>query len=408
MPVAPLTPTRATRQAVSRLLARFFLLHLEAELAKPDEVLLEVHKDKPVRAMTEELVRQVRSEFAIGPDDPAPAYNLFERWCQINGMFDYADSAFIAYNSVFICRLIDLRDGTPETRETMISRLASGYGSFDYVKEGFSVSFFLDSENLMRELLRQAVRENLPERGDEADALVLSQSRAYQTSIYEYFEGLLKATLADNVRLLNGILPQQVATELKKNGFVQPVYFEDAAVLFTDFERFSQSTAHLPPSEVLRRLDIYFSEFDAIVARHGLEKIKTIGDSYMAVAGVPQRHDDPVRAACEAALEIRDASDRISESIGPEGWRIRLGLHVGPLMAGVIGKQKFSYDVWGATVNLASRMESGGEPGQINVSAEIQARVADDYLWEARGPQPVKRLGLADMFFLLGKKGSRY
>jgi class 3 adenylate cyclase len=400
----PLTTTRATRLAVSRLLARFYLLHLQAELKKPDEVLLEVHKDKPVRAMTEELVRQVRAEFSLDPTDPPPDYNLFERWCQINGMFDYADSAFVAYNSVFICRLLDLRDGTPESRETMVNRLGAGFSSFDYAKEGFSVSFFLDSENQMRELLRQAVRENLPELGGEADALVLSQSRLYQTSIYEYFEDILKETLAENVRLLNGILPQSVANELKRKGFVQPVYFEDAAVLFTDFERFSQATAHLPPSEVLARLDTYFTEFDLVVARYGLEKIKTIGDSYMAVAGVPERHEDPVRAACDAALAIRAASDRISHSIGPEGWNIRVGLHVGPLMAGVIGRQKFSYDVWGATVNMASRMESGGEPGRINVSAEIHARVEPDYLWEPRGLQPIKRLGLAEMFFLLGKK----
>jgi class 3 adenylate cyclase len=399
-----MTATQATRRAVSRLLARFYLLHLQAELAKPDAVLLEVHKDKPVRAMTEELVRQVHKQFSIDPDEPPPEYNLFERWCQINGMFDYADSAFVAYNSVFIMRLFDLRDGTPETREALINALAAGYSSFDYAREGFSVSFFLDSENLMRELLRQAVRENLPELGEEADALVLAQSRAYQTSIYEYFEDILKETLAENVRLLNGILPQSVANELKRKGFVQPVYFEDAAVLFTDFERFSQATAHLPPSEVLARLDTYFSAFDLVVAKYGLEKIKTIGDSYMAVAGVPQPHDDPARAACDAALEIREASNRVSQSIGPEGWNIRIGLHVGPLMAGVIGKHKFSYDVWGATVNMASRMESGGEPGHINVSAEIHARVEPDYRWEPRGLQPIKRLGLAEMFFLLGKK----
>jgi class 3 adenylate cyclase len=203
--------------------------------------------------------------------------------------------------------------------------------------------------------------------------------------------------------LLHGILPQQVASELKRNGNVQPVHFQDAAVLFTDFERFSQFTAHLAPSEVLHRLDIYFTEFDRIAAAHGLEKIKTIGDSYMAVAGVPEPHVDPVRAACDAALEIRDASNRISDLSGTEGWKIRIGIHVGPLMAGVIGKHKFSYDVWGATVNFASRMESSGEPGYINVSQDVHARAKDFYQWEARGHQPVKRLGTAEMFFLLGK-----
>jgi len=203
---------------------------------------------------------------------------------------------------------------------------------------------------------------------------------------------------------LNGILPQQVATELKKNGFVVPVHFKDAVVIFTDFEGFSQSTEHLAPAEVISRLDAYFTEFDRITAVHGLEKIKTIGDSYMAVAGVPEFHNSPVRAACNAALEIREASERISASLEGSGWNIRIGIHAGPLVAGVIGRQKFSYDVWGATVNFASRMESSGAPGRINVSADVHARVEPYYLWEARGPQPVKHLGTAEMFFLLGKK----
>jgi class 3 adenylate cyclase len=154
------------------------------------------------------------------------------------------------------------------------------------------------------------------------------------------------------------------------------------------------------PAEIIARLDAYFSEFDAIMTAHGLEKIKTIGDSYMAVAGVPKPHPDPVRAACDAALDMLAAAERVS---GPGGWKIRIGIHVGPLVAGVIGKQKFSYDVWGSTVNFASRMESSGAPGRINVSAAFHQRAPQDYLWEPRGPQPVKGLGTAEMYFLLGK-----
>jgi class 3 adenylate cyclase len=230
--------------------------------------------------------------------------------------------------------------------------------------------------------------------------LVLLQSRAYQRDMYEYFEGVLDATLAENVRLLHGILPEEVATELKRNGHVVPNSVPDAAVIFTDFEHFSTSAERLSPAEIVQRLDIYFSEFDTIMTTHGLEKIKTIGDSYMAVAGVPQPHPEPVRAACDAALEILAASERIS---GPGGWRIRIGMHVGPLVAGVIGKQKFSYDVWGSTVNFASRMESSGAPGYINVSAAFYERAPKSYRWEVRGTQPVKGLGAAAMFFLLGR-----
>jgi class 3 adenylate cyclase len=124
------------------------------------------------------------------------------------------------------------------------------------------------------------------------------------------------------------------------------------------------------------------------------------------VAGVPEKHTDPIRAICDAALEIREASNRISESIGADGWKIRIGMHVGPLIAGVIGRHKFSYDVWGATVNLASRMESGSEPGGINVSRELYERARPWYRWQPRGLQPVKRLDDQEMFFLLGRNES--
>jgi class 3 adenylate cyclase len=222
--------------------------------------------------------------------------------------------------------------------------------------------------------------------------------------MHDYFEGILKTALSENERLLNGILPETVATELKTNGYVEPVYFNDAAVLFTDFEGFSRFTEHLAPAEVIRRLDTYFTEFDHIIARHGLEKIKTIGDSYMAVAGVPELHDNPVGATCDTALEIAEASNRISQTFGDEGWRIRIGIHCGPLVAGVIGKQKFAYDVWGATVNFASRMESSGAPGRINVSSDVHREVERYYVWEKRGPQPVKNLGMAEMYFLVGRR----
>jgi class 3 adenylate cyclase len=399
-----LAPFAPARQAVSRQLARYFLVHLHAELQKPDSVLQEVHTTKPVRQMTRELVARTEREFGIDPAEPLPTFNIFRRWVELNDKFSYDDSAFIAYNGAFIFRLLDLRDGTPESRANMIQAMRAGYGSFDYEQQGFTVSFFLDSESVVREVLRQTVRNDLPEWAEEGDWLILSQSRAHQTNIYEYFEGLLKTTLAENERLLHGILPQQVATELKRNGHVEPVLHPEAAVLFTDFERFSEFTAHLPPCDVIHRLDAYFTEFDRISAVHGLEKIKTIGDSYMAVAGVPEPHRDPARAACDAALEIAAASDRISQTTGTEAWNIRIGIHVGPLIAGVIGKQKFSYDVWGATVNFASRMESSGAPGRINVSADIYRQVEPYYRWEIRGLHPVKRLGLAEMFFLLGKK----
>jgi class 3 adenylate cyclase len=393
----------ATRQAVSRLVARYFLVHLHAELNKSDAILYEDYPQLPVRDICRDLIERTQHEFSIAPEDPVPAENLFRTWSDLNGKFVYEEGAFINYNMGFIARLLDLRDGTPESRDHLRAEMRAAFGRFDYEKQGFTVAFLLESEGNMRELLRAAVRRRLPDIAEEADKLVMVQSRGHQLAMYEYFEGLFKQTLAENVRLLHGILPEKIADELKLNGRVAPVLFSEAAVLFTDFEKFSQIAARLKPCDVIGRLDTYFTEFDRIAARHGLEKIKTIGDSYMAVAGVPEAHDDAIRAVCNAALEIRDATLRISESMPSDGWRVRIGLHVGPLIAGVIGRQKFSYDVWGATVNLASRMESSSEPGQINVSAELQERAAPWYHWQPRGLLPVKRLGDVEMFFLLGR-----
>jgi len=394
----------STRQAVSRLMARYFLVHLAAELRKPDSVLYEDYPHLPVRQIFQDLVERTRREFGIAPEEPVPADNLFRTWTILNDKFAYEEGAFVTYNIAFIARLLDLRDDTPESHEHLRSEMRAAFERFDYEKQGFTVAFFLESEGNMREAQREAVRNHLPEIADEAERLILRQSRRHQVAMYEYFEGILKKTLSENVRLLNGILPEKIVEELKQKGSVQPVLFDEAAVLFTDFENFSAAAAHLTPCTVIDRLDTYFSEFDRIADEHGLEKIKTIGDSYMAAAGVPEKHADPVRAICDAALDIRDASDRLSATFGTEGWKIRIGVHAGPLIAGVIGKQKFSYDVWGATVNLASRMETGSEPGQVNVSAEIYRRVEPYYHWQPRGFQPVKRLGEAEMFFLLGRK----
>src|ERR1700761_4384746 len=225
--------TAEQRQAVARLAARYFVLHLEAELLKPDAVLLEDYKDLPVREITEGLIRRLRAEFSIPQDEKLPTDNLFKRWCEINGRFDYEDSAFIGYNQIFLPRILDLRDGTAESQRRHINAMVGTFDRFDYEKQGFTVSFFLNSESTMRELLREAMwKSGLP--GPEAlDYLILQQSQAFQTAMYEYFEGVLKRTLAENVRLLHSILPNQVAEQLREHGHVAPVSFKDAVVIFT-------------------------------------------------------------------------------------------------------------------------------------------------------------------------------
>jgi class 3 adenylate cyclase len=386
-------------KAVSRLFARHFLVHLHAELLKTDEILNQDYADIPGREATEAFLSRIRAEFPDAEDEPLPGQNLFKVWVEFERSVKYDELAFVGYGQIYLHRILDLKYGTADSLERLLAVMRAVFTKFDYEGAAIPVSIFLHLENIMRFLMVRIAVEALPDIRDQAQELLVLQSRAYQRDMFEYFEGVLNATLAENVRLLHGILPEEVATELKRNGKVMPHYVPEAAVIFTDFEHFSVTAERLLPEQIVEQLDVYFSAFDEIAGRHGLEKIKTIGDSYMAVAGVPQPHAEPVNAACAAALEILAAAEKIS---GPHGWKIRIGMHVGPLVAGVIGKHKFSYDVWGATVNFASRMESSGAPGKINVSAAFHERAPKTYQWEARGPQPVKGLGNAEMFFLLG------
>ena len=177
--------------------------------------------------------------------------------------------------------------------------------------------------------------------------------------------------------LLLNILPGEVADELRAKGLVSPKYFEDVTILFTDFVGFTLSTEKLAAEELVELLHDYFTAFDQIVARYRLEKMKTIGDSYMCISGLPMRNPahpvDMVMAAFEMleAVRQRQRPDRLAQ------WKVRIGIHTGPVIAGVVGINKFAFDIWGDTVNYSSRMESSGEANRINLSERTYSRVKD-------------------------------
>lgn len=203
--------------------------------------------------------------------------------------------------------------------------------------------------------------------------------------------------------LLLNILPADVALDLKQKGKVNARHFSEVTILFTDFRDFTQWVERHTADELVADLDYCFRSFDDIVARHGLEKIKTIGDAYMAVAGLPQELPDHATRAVQAALEIRNFIDeerRKRELEGKSFFEIRLGLHSGPVVAGVIGLRKFSYDIWGDTVNLAARMESSGETGKVNVSEATWSRIKDGFSYSFRGKIPAKNKGEVGMYFI--------
>ena len=205
--------------------------------------------------------------------------------------------------------------------------------------------------------------------------------------------------------LLLNILPQQIATELRLNGAVQPRIYEDVTIMFTDFVRFSVSTEEVPAEELVRVLHEYFTAFDEIVTKYGLEKLKTIGDSYMCAGGISEglkSHPvDTVLAAMELLSWVRERLQAPGQRLA---WDVRIGIHTGPVIAGVVGIKKFAFDLWGATVNFSSRMESSGVPNRINISEPTVLRVSEFFEFEHRGKVLTKDNRLVDMYLVSGIK----
>jgi adenylate cyclase len=203
--------------------------------------------------------------------------------------------------------------------------------------------------------------------------------------------------------LLLNVLPKEVAKELQLTGRATPRHYKSVAVMFTDFRGFTLLTDHMSPDELVAELDACFNVFDEIIAKHNLEKIKTIGDSYMCAGGIPKEDEMYVLKIVKAGLEIQqyiaNNNERRLEK-GLEPWYLRIGIHVGPVVAGVVGKMKYAYDIWGSTVNIASRMESNGEPGKVNISSATYELVKDYYECSHRGKISAKNVGEIDMYFI--------
>jgi len=203
--------------------------------------------------------------------------------------------------------------------------------------------------------------------------------------------------------LLLNILPFDVAEELKSNGSAEARQYDMVTILFTDFKDFTQLASSMNPKELVEELNTYFKGFDEIIDRYNIEKIKTIGDSYMCVCGLPQANDLHAELIMDAAIEIQNylhemAINRIDEGKSP--FLARIGIHSGPVVAGIVGTKKFSYDVWGDTVNIASRMESHGEVGKINISLDSYNLIKEKYSCTYRGEFPIKGSGNFKMYFL--------
>ena len=204
-------------------------------------------------------------------------------------------------------------------------------------------------------------------------------------------------------RLLLNILPEAIAERLKQGESTIADSFADVTVMFADLVGFTKLSASLSPAELVELLNYIFSAFDDLADKYGLEKIKTIGDAYMVVGGLPTPRKDHAEAIAEMALDILDKIDGISTQQG-QVLKIRIGIHTGAVEAGVIGTKKFAYDLWGDTVNTANRMESHGIPGVIQVTKKTYERLSHKYLWKERGIVDVKGKGQMLTYLLMGRK----
>jgi len=287
--------------------------------------------------------------------------------------------------------------------QTLADKLTSLQGNFEIQTRQNQINLLTKDKKLQDlELRNQKIQKTWI-----TAALILIFIIAF--GIYRNYRRKVKTNIildkqkAEIEGLLLNILPAEVAAELQQNGSATPRFYDQVSVLFTDFKGFTLIADALSPQEVVSELNACFIEFDNIVEKYRLEKIKTIGDSYMCAGGIPTEDADHPVNIILAGLEIRDwmkAMNDRRQAAGLPSWELRIGIHVGPAVAGVVGRKKYAYDIWGSTVNIASRMESSGQPGFVNISAAAYELVKHRFSCVYRGKVYAKNVGEIDMYFV--------
>ncbi|HNF15458.1 MAG TPA: adenylate/guanylate cyclase domain-containing protein [Leptospiraceae bacterium] len=253
----------------------------------------------------------------------------------------------------------------------------------------------------LNENLEQKVKERTSELIKANEEAEIEKKNALQA------QSEAEAERTKSEKLLLNILPSEIVKELKEKGHTVPVFYETVTVMFTDFKGFTKISETMAPQELVKELDGCFIQFDMIMDRFRLEKLKTIGDSYMAAGGIPNANRTNPIDAVLAAMEILAFMDQmkiVKEAMGLPYWELRMGINTGSLVAGVIGEKKFAYDVWGDTVNTASRLESSGTPGKINISEATYLKIRDFFNCEYRGRIEAKNKGEISMYYVTGIK----
>jgi len=283
--------------------------------------------------------------------------------------------------------------------------------AYEYGQKAFADSLQQEQELREKELLyeQEVFKEQFRTQiaiGISVLLLILALVILRALQLNRRSKNLISAEKKRSDELLLNILPSVVANELKAEGKSHPRRFNDVTVLFTDFKGFTAVAASLRPEELVALLDESFAAFDEIAGRFGIEKIKTIGDAYMCASGLPLPCPTHAIDVVAAALEIRkfvEAFNAKKKATGKPYFEIRIGIHTGPIVAGIVGSKKFQYDIWGDTVNTASRMESASDPGKINISQATYELIKEEYHCVSRGKVAAKGKGEIDMYFVESK-----
>ena len=243
--------------------------------------------------------------------------------------------------------------------------------------------------------------------GSAIDAMAENLSKAIDQANQKTDEALQQAEKlneerGNSERLLNNILPAIIAERLRKGESMIAETFPEVTILFADIVGFTELSARLGPREIVNMLNDVFGRFDKLVVEHKLEKIKTIGDCYMVVGGIPERDPLHCQKVADYAFDALRAFDEYAADFS-QPLSIRMGMHTGTVVAGVVGTQKFSYDLWGDVVNIASRYESTGKPNKIHISDSVRLRLADDFEFEEAGEVELKGKGWVKSWFLIGR-----
>lgn len=326
-----------------------------------------------------------------------------------NRMGTYFAWAFFAYFGLVAMEATYINTGKPAYLFDL------SYTALSTIVEAFILSFLLSKrfewERAETEAQSRAAKERLLEKTLENEKLVREQNEMLEKEVARRTDELrvslenVKMEKEKSEHLLLNILPAQTAQELKEKGKAIPKTHPNVSVLFTDFVDFTHNSENMSPEELVNTLHECYTAFDQIVRSYGLEKIKTIGDAYMAASGLTDNVPDHAELTIRAAMDMLVFMEKLNRQrslSGEPNWPIRIGVNSGVVISGVVGKHKFSYDIWGDAVNTASRIESSGAPGRINISRNTYELVKDKFSCESRGKIDVKGKGEIEMFFVNG------